>query len=167
MVRSKIPSELKRTILTEAGHRCAIPTCRHPTTEIAHIIQYKEVKKHEYENLIALCPNCHTRYDKGEIDRKSMLLYKKKLVFLSERYSKYELNVLDYLRKQNKVIIYGHLSIKNILDEGLVANVNTLVHFTYDDGSVELQEFIIILTDKGRDFIKKWIDPKDNELTYD
>lgn len=36
--RSKIPTELKRQILVEAaGHRCAIPTCRHPTIEVAHI----------------------------------------------------------------------------------------------------------------------------------
>jgi hypothetical protein len=34
------------------------------------------VKEHKFENLIALCPTCHTRYDHGEIDRKSMRLYK-------------------------------------------------------------------------------------------
>jgi hypothetical protein len=37
------------------------------------------VKRHDFENLIALCPTCHTRYDKREIDRKSMLLYKAQL----------------------------------------------------------------------------------------
>jgi len=29
--------------------------------------------------LIALCPTCHARYDKGEIDRKSILIYKEQL----------------------------------------------------------------------------------------
>jgi len=119
MSRENIPAELKRKILVEAGHRCAIPTCRFPTTELAHIVPYSKVLKHEYHNLIALCPNCHTRFDKGEIDRKSMDIYKNKLVFLSDKYSKYELDVLEYLRKENKVIVYGHLSIKNLVDNNL------------------------------------------------
>lgn len=166
MKREAIPSKLKRIILVEAGHRCAIPTCRFPTTELAHIEPYAIVKKHEENNLIALCPNCHTRYDKGEIDKKSMLIYKNKLIYLSDRYSKYELNVLDYLRKENKVIIYGHLSIKNIIDDDLVKNAHTICHYTYNDGTKELQEFVVILTDSGKEFIKKWIDPLNLELTY-
>lgn len=100
--RDNIPLELKRKILVEAGHRCAIPTCRFPTTEIAHIEPYSKVHKHEYHNLIALCPNCHTRYDNREIDKKSMYIYKKKIAFLSDRYSKFELNVLDYLGRRSK-----------------------------------------------------------------
>lgn len=167
MNREAIPSELKRKILVEAGHRCAIPTCRYPTIEIAHIEPYSKVKKHEYHNLIALCPNCHTRYDNGEIDMKSMRVYKNKLIFLSDRYSNYELNVLHYLNKQNKVIVYGHLSIKNILDDGLVENVHNICFFTYNDGLKEEQEFVVVLTQKGKEFIQKWIDPLNNELSYE
>ncbi|WP_425829320.1 HNH endonuclease [Streptomyces fractus] len=74
--RPAIPRELARSILVEAGHRCAIPTCRATTLEIAHITPWRQVRQHEFENLIALCPNCHTRFDKGEIDRKAMLQYK-------------------------------------------------------------------------------------------
>lgn len=150
MSREHITAELKRKILVEAGHRCAIPTCRFPTTELAHIIPYSKVKKHEYHNLIALCPNCHTRFDKGEIDKKSIDIYKSKLVFLSDRYSKYELDVLEYLRKENKVIVYGHLSIKNLVDNNLVKNAHTICVFTYDDGIEELQEFVVVLTEHGK-----------------
>lgn len=167
MNRVSIPAKLKRKILIEAGHRCAIPTCRFPTTEIAHIEPYSKVKEHVYDNLIALCPNCHTRFDNGEIDKQSMLIYKSKLIFLSDRYSSYELNVLYHLSKENKVIVYGHLSIKNILDDGLVVNVHDICYFTYTDGTKELQEFVIILTTKGKEFIQKWIDPKNNELSYE
>ncbi len=45
----------KRMALVEAGHRCAIPTCRHPTTEIAHIVPESESHDDSFENLIALC----------------------------------------------------------------------------------------------------------------
>ncbi|KAB5624083.1 DUF4163 domain-containing protein [Pseudomonas putida] len=76
MGRPAISAELKRAVLVEAGHQCAVPTCRHPDTEIHHIEPWEKCKKHEYHNLIALCPNCHTRVHNGKIDRKSLRAYK-------------------------------------------------------------------------------------------
>jgi 5-methylcytosine-specific restriction endonuclease McrA len=77
--RPPIPQPLVRRILLEAGHRCAIPTCRAHPVEIAHIVPWSRAKEHAYENLIALCPTCHSRYDRGEIDRTSVLQYKERL----------------------------------------------------------------------------------------
>ncbi|MFB7922086.1 HNH endonuclease [Streptomyces sp. NPDC002466] len=79
--RPAIPRSLDRRIRVEAGHRCAIPTCHMPAPllVIAHIRPWAEVKCHEFENLVALCPNCHTLFDRGHIDRKSMLQYKANL----------------------------------------------------------------------------------------
>lgn len=82
-------------MLVEAGHRCAIPTCRATTTEIAHIVPWSQVREHTFENLIALCPNCHSRYDKGEIDRQSMRMYKHNLGLISGRYGDAERRLLD------------------------------------------------------------------------
>ena len=93
--RPKIPAGLKRKVLIEAGHRCAIPTCRHTTTEIAHIEPWSKVKEHSFENLIALCPNCHTRFDNSEIDRKSMKQYKANLAILTGRYGDLERRILE------------------------------------------------------------------------
>lgn len=93
--RPAIPAELKRRVLVEAGHRCAIPTCRHPAYELAHIEPWARVHEHTFENLIALCPNDHTRYDKGEIDRKAMRIYKANLGLLNGRYGDFERRVLD------------------------------------------------------------------------
>ncbi|HKQ08164.1 MAG TPA: HNH endonuclease signature motif containing protein [Blastocatellia bacterium] len=80
------PRPLERDVLVEAGHRCAIPTCRQIPVEIAHIVPWARVKAHTFDNLIALCPTCHTRYDNGEIDRRAMLQYKANLSVL-ERFS--------------------------------------------------------------------------------
>lgn len=77
--RPAIPSVLDRRVRVEAGHRCAIPICRTPVIEIAHIRPWAQVKRHEFENLIALCPTCHTFFDRGHIDRASMLQYKANL----------------------------------------------------------------------------------------
>lgn len=80
MPRDTIPAELRRAVLIEAGHRCAIPRCGHTDVDVHHIIPWETCKNHEYKNLIALCPNCHRRAHKGEIDRKSLLEYKARLV---------------------------------------------------------------------------------------
>jgi transposase-like protein len=74
--RPAIPRALRRALLVEAGHRCAIPTCHQIPVELAHIEPWEDVRTHEFQNLIALCPTCHTRYDAGTIDRLSMRHYK-------------------------------------------------------------------------------------------
>lgn len=92
--RPDIPADLKRSVLVEAGHRCAIPTCRQTPVELAHIVPWAKVKEHAFANLIALCPTCHTRYDRGEIDRKSILQYKVNLGVLNSRYTQVERQLL-------------------------------------------------------------------------
>jgi len=44
-----------RAVLVEAGHRCAIPTCRQHPVDVDHIDDWATVKEHRFENLIALC----------------------------------------------------------------------------------------------------------------
>lgn len=78
--RPQIPAAVRRAVLVEAGHRCAIPRCGHADVDIHHITPWEACKKHEYGNLIALCPNCHRRAHKGEIDRRALHLYKAALV---------------------------------------------------------------------------------------
>ncbi|MFJ8604526.1 HNH endonuclease signature motif containing protein [Streptomyces shenzhenensis] len=77
--RPAVPRQLARDLLVEAGHRCAIPTCRATTLELAHITPWAKTRAHDFDNMITLCPNCHTRFDRGEIDRLSMLQYKANL----------------------------------------------------------------------------------------
>ena len=79
--RPPFPADIRRTVLIEAGHRCAIPTCRELTVEVHHIVPWAKCRKHEYKNLIALRPNRHARADRGEIDRSSLRLYKLNLRF--------------------------------------------------------------------------------------
>ena len=79
MNRPAIPTEIRRAVLVEAGHRCAIPRCGQTELDIHHIIPWETCKAHEYFNLIALCPICHRRAHNGEIDRKSLQQYKENL----------------------------------------------------------------------------------------
>ncbi|MGW8846842.1 HNH endonuclease [Streptomyces xiamenensis] len=106
--RCAIPEALKRSTLVEAGHRCAIPVCRQVPVEIAHIVPWSKVNEHSPDNLIALCPTCHARYDKGEIDRKSMLQYKSNLEVLNGRYTDTERQVLKIAAKTWNSSKSGH-----------------------------------------------------------
>lgn len=97
--RPPIPADLRRRVLIEAGHRCAIPTCRHIDVDVHHIIEWAKAKAHEYDNLIALCPNCHRRVHKGDIDRTSLRFYKFNLRFAHDKFSQVEIDLLFQLRK--------------------------------------------------------------------
>ena len=119
--RPPIPAGIKRKVLVEAGHRCAIPTCRHIDVDVHHIIPWSTCKKHEYENLIALCPNCHRRAHKNnEIDRKSLRLYKANLRFTHDRFSQLEVDILFQLaatpRAQVMWAPFNQLLLKRLID---------------------------------------------------
>jgi HNH endonuclease len=123
MERVAVPLDIKRAVLVEAGHRCAIPTCRATTTEIAHIVPWAESKDNSFENLIALCPNCHTRFDqKKEIDRQSMRMYKHNLGILSNRYGEFEMRLFEILAKTGERVFVlgaaGDLLVANAVKDG-------------------------------------------------
>ncbi|WP_202970120.1 DUF3298 domain-containing protein [Pseudomonas silesiensis] len=79
MARPAIPAEIRRAVLVECGHRCAIPRCNQTELDIHHIVPWETCQTHEYLNLIALCPICHRRAHNGDIDRKSLMIYKENL----------------------------------------------------------------------------------------
>jgi hypothetical protein len=157
--RPAIPRALEREVLVEAGHRCAIPTCRQTPVEIAHIIPWEQAKDHTFDNLIALCPTCHSRYDKGEIDRKAMLQYKANLSVLNGRYGDLEQRVLRLFAENPdacQIWLPGGFDILllNLLKDGFVID-------TGQNSGVILAGVpsakLYQLTDKGREFIRKWL----------
>lgn len=147
MTRDAISAETKRAVLVEAGHRCAIPTCRATTTEIAHIVPWAETQDNSFENLIALCPNCHTRFDeKKEIDRLAVKMYKSNLAILNNRYGEFERRLFTVLAQTgDRVFVVGaggDLLVANAVKDGL-----------FKDQRVKGQGFLIT----GRDgFVREF-----------
>jgi hypothetical protein len=153
--RPPIPAELRRRVLVEAGHRCAIPTCRYIEVDVHHITPWTNCQNHEYENLIALCPNCHRRAGRGEIDRKSLHIYKANLRFAHDKFSQFEVDVLfeAYRAEGNFVPLpaYSRLLVKRLLDaeyialsqDGTVARISGF-QFTPEK---------VVITTKGRQFV--------------
>ena len=156
--RPPIPADIKRRVLVEAGHRCAIPTCRHIEVEVHHIVPWAKCMTHEYDNLIALCPNCHSRADRKDIDPTSLRLYKINLRFAHDKFSQLEIDVLfeANLCQPGQSMDWPpfmRILIKRILDAGFVEIPDR------QNGGVFVNKMRIdpdrlFITDKGREFIQ-------------
>ncbi|WP_407674439.1 HNH endonuclease [Nonomuraea glycinis] len=166
--RSPIPAALKRELLVEAGHRCAIPTCRAPAPlEFEHIEEWAKVKRHDFANMIVLCANCHGRKGSGpnQIDRKSLHQYKANLSLVNSRYGELERRVLTYYAQRPDL---GAI--------WLPSNMQLLMMFLLQDGyfardevmdvrvrtetrifsEIEAVSQCYVITDKGMQFVKRW-----------
>jgi HNH endonuclease len=153
----------KKTALVEAGHRCAIPTCRHPTTEIAHIVSESQSHDDSFENLIALCPNCHTRYDqKNEIDRQSIRMYKPSLGILNSRYSDFERRVFDQIAETDRrsfIVEAGfEVLLLHAVKDGLLKRVE-LSPVAIQRGEPTHHKYEV--TDAGLNFVSRYIQGED------
>jgi hypothetical protein len=144
----------KRMALAEAGHRCAIPTCRHPTHEIAHILPESESDDDSFANLIALCEKCQ----KKELDRQSIRGYKRNLAILNSRYSEFERRVFDQIAETDRrsfIVEPGfEILLLHAVNDGLLKRVELApvgaqrgepTHYTYE------------VTDEGLDFINRYV----------
>ncbi|MET7633422.1 HNH endonuclease signature motif containing protein [Streptomyces sp. NPDC001773] len=172
---------MRRAVLVEAGHRCAIPTCRQVPVDLAHINPWAKVKEHTFENLIALCPTCHARFDRGDIDKRSMLQYKQNLEILNSRYTDAERQFLkvsaqnwesfrrNHLQpgitldefRDGRVVSLGNMRIhsdmwwllSNLLDDGIVVLGDELPTL-FEQGGVTS----VSLTDKGCSLVGRIVD---------
>jgi hypothetical protein len=174
VTRSHIPRPLEREVLMEAGHRCAIPTCKQIPVEVAHIIPYNKIVKHEFHNLIALCRNCHGRYDREEIDCRSMKQYKENLSIINNRYSEFERTVLlffadDPEKDTIQLSLSGNndIAVMYLVRDGLIKWVGPRIlvkSSAPEETGIPVQnDRIYKLTTKGRAFIRKWISAKNIE----
>lgn len=67
----EIAENVKRKLYAESMGRCMNPKCQVELFQVngdiiekAHIDPYCETADNSYENLVVLCPNCHTKFDK-------------------------------------------------------------------------------------------------------
>jgi len=73
--RPRIPADIERQVLIEAGHRCAVCGSELPL-ERAHIIAWSRSKDHSAANLLCLCANCHGRADSEDWGEAILRQYK-------------------------------------------------------------------------------------------
>lgn len=171
-----IPAALDRAVRVEAGHRCAIPTCRQTSgLEVHHIKDWATERCHEFDNLILLCAVCHRRASPGgDIDRKAVLAYKANLGLLTSRYGDLERRVLEHFVKDpaaGEILLdKSHaLLLAYLVQDGILAYAGTgpmTIWYDPDDGQHPqpldgLDNPHVIgplrwsLTDAGRDLVEQ------------
>lgn len=84
--RPAIPIAIRRAVLFEARHHCAV-CCNPLPLEQAHIIPWNKVRIHILANLIALCANCHTRVDTEKWGVKTLQKYKQEPCILVRKHN--------------------------------------------------------------------------------
>lgn len=172
MSRDHIPEKLRRAVLVEAGHRCAISACRAIPTEIAHIVPWAKSKTHSFDNLIVLCPTCHARYDqRKDIDEKAMRMYKQNLSILNNRYGEFERRLFEILAKsEDRVFVVGaggDILVANAVKDGFfepkqeesVGLDDAEVLVVIDTNGYQKTfpiSFVFWVTDAGVEFIKRY-----------
>lgn len=157
MPRKTIPESTKREVLTEAGFRCAVPTCRTILAiDLHHIVEVNDGGDNEIYNLIALCPNCHALYHRGTIEKDSIKVWKGMLISLNCAFDKQSIDDLLFLYKTRKkslelsgdgVLKYSKLIASNLAD--------------YRTKVQDFQKLITIyevsLSEKGKLLVEAWL----------
>jgi hypothetical protein len=171
--RPPIPAGLERDLMIEAGYRCAVCKTTEPL-EIDHIIEWAVVQKHEFENMIVLCANCHSlkknTSNPRHINRASLKRIKSNLMLLNGRYSDLERRIIDAFREalvaDPEVVPWIfipeslHLLVRYLLHDGLVEGTIYIspVATGSSDGTVLRDDHLkLVLTQKGKQFIEKLV----------
>jgi len=119
MVGRYIDEAVKRKLYAESMGRCMNPSCQRELfckngdiIEKAHIDAYCETADNSFDNLVLLCPNCHTEFDKNHAFTPEEVLGWKETrreeleSFFSKKYETFEnfKKVVTPLLQENKTI---------------------------------------------------------------
>ena len=153
--RARLPLKTITLVLTEAGYRCAVPTCRGILAlDMHHVWKVSEGGGDDVANLIALCPTCHALHHRGTITRDSIFAYKSMLVALSgafdiesvDRLLFLEMCPTDYLIVSGDGLIqFSRLIAAGLASVAMKAN-----------NSWQLVTYAVNISDKGRLLIQAW-----------
>lgn len=161
--RKSLSVKIKTAVLTEAGYRCAVPTCRGILAlDLHHIWEVEYGGGDDVANLIALCPTDHALYHRGTISSDSIYAYKSMLVALNGAFDNPTIDLLLFLSDcpKGKLIISGDGIIKfsRVISAGLAEwemlanNNNMLVTYT------------VWTSEKGHQLIDAWKQGNRNSL---
>lgn len=139
--------------------------------QIHHIIDWAKGGEDTFENLIALCANCHQMVTRGEIDQKAVRQMKSNLGVLQNRYGDFERRVIDRFAKIESLrptmvlpLPAGRdLDLWYLVEDGLLIKVDQSALFELGvmgagvvAGGVPAMEGWQ-LTDSGFEFVQAWV----------
>ena len=154
MKRTPIPESTKREVLTEAGFRCAVPTCRTILAlDLHHIIEVAEDGSNDVFNLLALCPTCHALYHRGTIPKDSIKVWKGMLVSLNGAFDKATIDDLVFLHKTPRNVLM--LSGDGVLKFSKLIAAD-LANYRLAMQNGPLINYEVWLSDRGKFLVEAW-----------
>jgi hypothetical protein len=110
--RIPIPQGIKRELLVECGHKCSVHRCNEKTALEFHHINGNP-SDNRVSNIIVLCANHHHLADSGEIDRKALVEYKRRL-----KLSNPEETLKETVEREGIDVIPENAFVKFVLNTG-------------------------------------------------
>jgi HNH endonuclease len=167
----KLPKKTRVDVLTEAGFRCAVPTCRGILAmDLHHITEVSKGGGNTPANLIALCPNCHRLYHNGIITQDAIYTYKAMLVALSHAFDREAIDLLLFLDKipaqhQNYLIVSGDglLKFASLMAADLV-KCSKIQQDGWKQAIGAVVTYVVELNEKGRLIVAAWRDGDRNAV---
>jgi hypothetical protein len=161
--RKNIPQNVAIRVLTEAGYRCAVPTCRATLAmDLHHIWQVSAGGQNDPANLIALCPYCHGLHHRGTISAEAIYVYKALLVSLSQAFDLEGIDRLLFLSNvgSTPLIVSGDgvLIFSRLIAAGLAK------FSLHADNNGQLVTYALKITKRGRNLIEVWKSGNRGEL---
>jgi hypothetical protein len=153
--RTTLPPNKKIAVLTEAGYRCAVPTCRGILAlDMHHIWEVNAGGGDDVSNLIALCPTDHALYHRGIISQDAIYAYKAMLTALNGAFDNAKIDLLLFLStiamSDLRISGDGLLTFARVISAGLASwdmiDVNELGMVTYT----------VWINEKGKQLIEAW-----------
>ena len=153
--RKSLPLRTVTVVLTEAGYRCAVPTCRGILAlDMHHIWEVNAGGGDDASNLLALCPTDHALYHRGTISSESMYVYKAMLVAMSQAFDLDAIDRLLFLSMYDKDFLIvsgdGALAFARLAAAGLTS-VSMKANNMW-----ELVTYAVNITEKGKLLIEAW-----------
>ena len=154
VARKPIAKRTQIAVLTEAGWRCAVPTCRTVLAlDLHHLVEVSEGGKNDAANLLALCPTCHALHHRGDLTREALYTYKAILVALSQAFdiaTVDQLLFLDVLRDRPLQLQgQGVLSFMRLISA-------QLADFKSMGKDMGVEFYSVALTQRGKVLVDAW-----------
>ena len=153
--RLRLPLSTITIVLTEAGYRCAVPTCRGILAlDMHHLWEISTGGGDEPANLIALCPTCHALYHRGTISQESIFAYKAMLVAIGRAFDVEAIDRLLFLNMCPKDYLVlsgdGVLHFSRLIAAGLVSVEQKA------NNAWQLVTYAVNISAKGQLLINAW-----------
>ena len=160
----KVPIDVRRLVLHEAGYKCSNPACRYPLTlDVHHLYYVSEGGSNLAENLLPLCPNCHTEHHHGNIPTESLRAWKMLLLALNEAFDRRSIDLLLTIAGLGRIVGVSADGLPHYA--GLLAS--NLVYLVHDfqettaggqqlHHSLGIGNYAAFLTERGKLFVEGW-----------